>query len=48
MLDDLLTKITKAGIQAVGYEDDLRIVGRSRFLKPLTSVMQEALELIVD
>lgn len=41
LMDDLLNKITEAGLQDMGYGDDLMTVARGRFLEPLTNMLQE-------
>lgn len=45
---DLLTKISKMGLQAVGCTDDLMIVSKRSSLETLTGVMQEAVKLTVE
>lgn len=41
-----LTKITKVGLQVLGYANDLMIVARGSFLELLTGVIQEALKFV--
>lgn len=45
---DLLTKVSPAGLQAVGRAGDLMIVTRGPLLEPLIGVMHEAPKVVAE